>query len=93
MKRLRHRSKKMEALYRIRRPVVKAYMEEHPVCERCLMARSTDPHEPLTRARGGSIVDPENIVALCRKCHSEVHASPAQSLKEGWLKRREDNKA
>ncbi len=25
-----------------------------------------DPHEPLTRARGGNITDPENCRAICR---------------------------
>ncbi len=27
---------------------------------------------PLTRARGGSILDPENVVALCSAHHREI---------------------
>ena len=26
---------------------------------------ATDPHEPLTRARGGSITDPDNVRKVC----------------------------
>ena len=34
--------------------------------------RSVDIHEPLTRARGGSILDPANTVAVCRNCHDWI---------------------
>jgi len=33
---------------------------------------ATDVHELMTRARGGSIVDPENCIALCRSCHTWI---------------------
>ena len=36
-----------------------------------------DIHEPLTRARGGSITDPENMVVVCRACHDWIHHNPA----------------
>ena len=36
-----------------------------------------DIHEPLTRARGGSITDPENMVVVCRACHNWIHHNPA----------------
>ena len=88
---MKRRSKKMEALYKIRKPLVKELLEEYPVCQRCLMARSTDPHEPLTRARGGSIIDKANMVALCRECHDWIHAHPKQAGE--WLRRRERGKA
>lgn len=35
---------------------------------------ANDAHERLTRGRGGSASDPENIVPLCRRHHDEVHA-------------------
>jgi hypothetical protein len=43
---------------------------------------ATEVHEPLTRARGGSILDPMNAVAICRKCHMwcDDHPSEAESV-------------
>ncbi len=83
--RLRHRSKRMEAKYRERRKVVRAIFEEHPVCPRCMRRPAVDPHEPLSRARGGSITDPDNIVPLCRECHDEITQNPEMGEAEGWL--------
>ena len=45
-----------------------------PWCKRL----ADDLHEPLTRARGGSITDPDNAVPLCRPCHDEIGDEP------GW---------
>jgi hypothetical protein len=39
-----------------------------------------DVHEPLTRARGGSISDPENAVVPCRACHDAITFSPESEL-------------
>ena len=44
----------------------------------------TDWHEILTRARGGSIVDPENRAWLCRPCHSFVTDHPSWADRHGW---------
>ena len=49
-----------------------------PGCDRL----ADDLHEPLSRARGGSIVDPENSAPLCRPCHDEVTFKPESEL--GW---------
>ena len=43
-------------------------------------------HEPLTRARGGSILDPSNTVAVCRACHDWIHDNPTSATKVGLLK-------
>lgn len=42
----------------------------------------TDMHEVLTRGRGGSPVDPDNILLLCRQCHQWVteHEHAAREL-------------
>lgn len=53
--------------------------------DRC-QKRSTDIHEPLTRARGGSIVDLDNTVAVCRRCHDWIHAHPDEATSLGLLK-------
>lgn len=47
--------------------------------------RPTDAHEPLTRARGGSILDPTNLVAACRWCHDQIHRHPAEATTRGYL--------
>jgi len=54
-----------------------------PQCERpgC-GSLADDVHEPLTRARGGSITDKNNATALCRPCHDEVTFKPESEL--GW---------
>lgn len=44
-----------------------------------------DAHEPLPRARGGSIYDPANIVPLCRAHHDWTHTHPADATQRGLL--------
>ena len=39
-----------------------------------------DAHEPLSRARGGSIVDPENCALLCRACHDLITFKPESEI-------------
>lgn len=41
-----------------------------------------DAHEPLTRARGGSITDPNNVVPVCRTHHDLLTFAPESQL--GW---------
>jgi predicted metal-binding protein len=38
--------------------------------------RFDDMHEILSRARGGSITDPDNILLVCRSCHRWVTENP-----------------
>lgn len=68
---------------RERRAMVAQLYPERPPCGRpgCLRM-ADDLHEPLTRARGGSITDPGNQVPLCRPCHDEVTFRPESEL--GW---------
>jgi len=47
---------------------------------------ATDIHEPLTRARGGSILDAANTVAVCRGCHDWIHDHPAAATELGLLR-------
>lgn len=60
-------------------------------CEGCHLTpvgRRPDPrpwsekHEILTRARGGSPTDPDNILCLCRDCHKWIteHETAAREL-------------
>lgn len=43
-----------------------------------------DAHELLSRARGGSITDPENVRPLCRPCHTYITEHPAWAEANGW---------
>ena len=51
---------------------------------RCL-GLAVELHEPLTRARGGSILDPANTVAICRSCHRWIHDNPKAATDVGLL--------
>jgi len=93
--------KRANLMREVRGPFVKEFLEEHPWCWRCTryaqttlvprwaylphINRSTVVHEKLTRARGGSITDKANCVALCGSCHDEIHAHPRQATEDGWL--------
>jgi hypothetical protein len=44
------------------------------------------PHEPLTRARGGSITDPGNIVLVCWAHNQELTLEPAWGYQLGLLR-------
>lgn len=84
---LRRRSRKTERVYATaRRPLVAQLLQERPWCERCRRNRSTECHEIKSRARGGSILDPDNIAALCHDCHAWITTHPADAHDEGWLK-------
>lgn len=83
---MRFRSRKTEVTYRQRRKLVASLLTERPYCQRCYAARSTEVHELLSRARGGSILDPANCVALCHACHAWITTNPAEATADGWLK-------
>ena len=68
---------------RVRRAVVAAMADDgYVACVRC-GAPADDPHELLSRARGGSITDPANIVPLCRADHRWVTEHPREAAAEG----------
>lgn len=83
---MKRRSDKRARLYREQRvPLVRALLAERPICERCHRAASTDVHEIKSRARGGSITDPDNLACLCRACHDWITTHPADAQAAGWL--------
>ncbi len=67
-------------------PRIQGWYDSKAIAERieCLKW-SSDIHEPLTRARGGSITDPTNTVSLCRICHNWIHANPRAATELGLL--------
>jgi hypothetical protein len=54
---------------------------EFPNCN----SGSEQVHEPLTRARGGSILDLSNTVVLCNDHHRWVHDNPSAATALGLL--------
>ena len=48
--------------------------------------RATDIHEPLQRSAGGSILDVDNTIAVCRRCHDWIHGHPDVSKSLGLLR-------
>lgn len=84
---LRSQSKKRQKENRERKQVAHATFGTDPVCVRPGCGQwAWDCHEPLTRARGGSITDPENMAPLCRSCHDELNDEPAWAYDIGLLK-------
>jgi 5-methylcytosine-specific restriction endonuclease McrA len=87
-------SKKRARLLRERRKVTDAMKAEGPVlCQfesrtiaKCFR-RADDAHEIVSRARGGSITDPANLVPLCREHHRWVTEHPLEAEREGLSKR------
>lgn len=73
-------------------PLVIRILEERPECEACPVwnaydgvdrtpNRSVDCHEKLTRGRSGGVfgtawLDPDNILAVCRPCHTRIGDNP-----------------
>lgn len=81
-------SKKRRALNVDRREFVRRILEERPQCEAQIpyvcSNHATDVHEILTRARGGSIIDEDNVLALCRRCHTFITDHPSFSQEHGF---------
>ncbi len=53
------------------------YIKAHPLCERCQQEGRLTPseqvHHVLPLADGGTH-DEHNLMALCKSCHSKIHA-------------------
>ncbi len=72
-----------------RRSLVARVLAKHPICEICREKPSGTLHEPLLRSRGGSPIDPGNVLAVCvgpDSCHDRLHAAPASSLATGLMR-------
>ncbi|MFI7644262.1 hypothetical protein [Nonomuraea sp. NPDC049400] len=91
---LRAQSKKRERENRERHAMKNAmFPDGRPVCIVPWCGQwADDLHEPLTRARQGSITDPDNAVPTCRGHNSELTEEPAwgyelELLVHSWDKR------
>jgi hypothetical protein len=81
-------SRKRAGQIRERRAMLQAKYPDMVLCEVPYCNEvATDPHEPKTRARGGSTTDPGNCRAICRKHHREIHdEEPEWAYLGGFLK-------
>jgi hypothetical protein len=81
-------SRKRAREIRVRRAMLQALFPDLALCEVPFCNEvATDPHEPLTRARGGSVVDPDNVKRICRGHHREIHETePDWAYDLGFLK-------
>lgn len=59
------------------------YMHEHPCCEKCLEKGKVKPaediHHKVSPFKGGEVnynllLDYDNLMAVCKECHGEIHA-------------------
>lgn len=83
---LRPMSARRRAENRERREIAHATLGDAPLCAVPGCGRfADDVHEPLTRARGGSITDPNNMVPLCRGCHDSVQLGPQWAYDLGLM--------
>lgn len=86
---IKRQSQKRQDIAPHRRKFVKEYLGQHPICEAYIpdvcRFEAIDVHEIKTRARGGSILDSENVVALCRACHNEITGDPAWAERNGYM--------
>ena len=98
---MRYRSVKKEKEYVERRKLVVRLLEEKPWCEACPVFaehdekkmykrnQSSDLHELKRRSQGGSILDEDNIICVCRPCHTRIGNYPQLAFdlglaKHGW---------
>lgn len=97
--RLRPRSKKTEDKYVLRRAFVVRILSERPHCEACPKFAahdglvtykrfpSRDVHELVRRSQGGSILDDDNVLAVCRQCHNRIGNEPNLAIELGLAKK------
>lgn len=86
---MRQVSLKHAKALRMAAPIRREYLQSHPACEAQLpvcWGRSFDVHEKLTRARGGPIDDPENLMAVCRPCHDWITVHPKEATERDWMR-------
>jgi predicted nucleic acid-binding Zn ribbon protein len=70
-------------VYRIRRD---AYMKTNTVCE-CVgcASPSNDLHHKAGRI-GDNLINEENFMSVCRRCHNWIHEHPKESRELNYLK-------
>jgi tetratricopeptide (TPR) repeat protein len=56
----------------------KEYLKNNPICESCLSdgkkAKSKLVHHIIPLRKGGAFLEEDNLIALCKECHYEIHS-------------------
>jgi hypothetical protein len=82
----------MSKTYIQRRKLVSTLLTQFPRCqahiEGTCTGSSDDVHELLPRSAGGSILDRDNCICVCRLCHGWIHNHTVEAMKLGLLKTR-----
>ena len=64
------------------------YAAEHPFCELCfdrgIIVPTEEIHHKKPLSEGGTH-DRSNLIALCKSCHSSIHAHRAMPLRQSFL--------
>jgi 5-methylcytosine-specific restriction endonuclease McrA len=92
------RSKKTEKIYIERRKIVAEMLSDFPMCFACpvfakhdcvstfIHRKSVDVHELIRRSQGGSILERDNLVTVCRQCHTRIGNEPSLAFSLGLAK-------
>ena len=85
-----HRNRETKKRYRRGWQLIRsAYAAKHPLCEECLKRGVYTPtehvHHIVPLSEGGTNEE-ENLMALCRPCHSRIHAERG----DRWGRRGDD---
>lgn len=90
-KRLSKISKRQVAIRNAFRLLAKHVLQQQPHCMRCKLRESTDPHHLVPRSVAPRLIlEPLNIIGLCRPCHDWVRDNPKAAYEAGFLKRSTD---
>ena len=60
------------------REVRDRFLADHPWCVNCGEPATVAHH--VVRRRDGGSDDPDNLIALCKTCHSRLHAESGESF-------------
>ena len=88
---MRAQSKKMKKTNRTRsRLKMELLKDRGGFCEakipNCCSMIADDMHEVLPRGRGGSPTDPDNILLVCRNCHTWIGVNVKEATARGLLR-------
>lgn len=83
--RLKPISDKRRAQMRQYSTLRRKFLSQHPVCEICESARSWEIHHRGGRT-GKRLLEVEEWLALCSRCHADVHAHGAKARVNGFMK-------
>jgi hypothetical protein len=61
-----------------------AFLEAHPICQKCGNVKSEDIHHKAGRYEG-NYLNTDTWAALCRWCHDLCHRYPKEAREQGWL--------